>query len=161
VLSIPPAFALSQDQTLRFIHQCPHRHTTRNLTQNPIYQYPPTIPTADHQSTRNTATPTRTPLSIPTAPPTHPTPKLPAANPHPKAEIKHNQKPENRTPMPHANQPSPITKDNQASIQYTSKTDKVLKEQSHPANPTANHPVNAFLPFAGAGNHRLAINTVP
>ena len=81
VLSMPPAFALSQDQTLRFIH---HQAKTQQLRTTPHSSQSPNNSQPSPGTTRHQAQPPKAsaPLSTNTRAPTaHPTPRK-AQSPH-------------------------------------------------------------------------------
>jgi hypothetical protein len=100
VLSIPPAFALSQDQTLRFIHPAGRNPPNEYQPISPKSRKPdalPARPINSHQAPApHKTTPTKQPLSHPAAPPAHPTPPSGKARP-PGPPSNHQHNPTKRT----------------------------------------------------------------
>src|SRR3954452_24350824 len=124
---MPPAFALSQDQTLRFISpRCPKasQAVPANYIQIPSIPSPPSHPNRNHQN----QTP---PRQHPPQPDLRPATAAPPAHPTPHPRINGNRSPQDTHPAKARSQPS--QKDNQTQTHSTKralpKPDVVFNEQ--------------------------------
>ena len=116
VLSMPPAFTLSQDQTLRFIHQ-PQHHPYQAAPQSA-----PEPPNSSLSHQASPAIPDRPPDTKPPHPGTRSTPPLSRTTQHPSAD--------------HASHPSPKAPRNT----HTSRHHQATPDKLRPRNPSAQHP---------------------
>jgi hypothetical protein len=129
VLSMPPAFALSQDQTLRFIHQPSINPASSEPPRTHLSQQSPSHPskpakTSPHHPRHQQLTTTST-----RAPTAHPTPGQ-----HHKPSRSSPTRPQHQPSAQHTattGQPKPPIRT--AKINKTSETDSSVKEQHQPS----------------------------